>query len=73
MKTFFAGLVNGTAAKFIVAVLTTVGASLPIYYGTAHWVPVAVMIIGALSTYLVPNAPKVATQAPEHLMPPETR
>jgi type IV secretory pathway VirB2 component (pilin) len=74
MKAFFAGLVNGTAAKFVVAVLTTVAASLPLYYGSAHWVPVVVMVIGAVSTYLVPNAKPAAAPAqpavpPEHLMP----
>ena len=49
-------LVNGQASKALVAVLTTVAAALPIYYGTAKWVPVVVMALGALSVYLVPNA-----------------
>lgn len=56
MKAFLAGLFNGSSSKFLVSVLTTVASALPVYYGTAHWVPVVVMGIGALATYLVPNS-----------------
>ena len=50
-------LINGQASKFLVTVLTMVAAALPIYYGTAKWEPVAVMALGAVLTYLVPNTP----------------
>ncbi len=61
MKVFFAGLFNGSASKFLVSVLTTVAASLPLYFGSSHWEPIAVMGIGALVTYLVPNSRPPAT------------
>lgn len=63
-------LVNGEASKALVAVLTTVAAALPIYYGTAKWVPIVVMGLGAVLTYLVPNAPKAAPPPP--VVPPVT-
>jgi hypothetical protein len=56
MKAFFTNLFSGAASKFLVSVLTTVAASLPLYFGTAKWEPIAVMGIGALMTYLVPNS-----------------
>lgn len=49
---------NGQASKALVSILTTVAAALPVYYGSAKWEPVAVMVLGAVMTYLVPNAPK---------------
>lgn len=52
------GLVNGQASKFLVVVLTASASGLTEYYGTAKWVPVVVMAVGAITTYLVPNAPK---------------
>lgn len=57
MKAFFSGLVNGQSTKFLVSVLTTVAASLPVYYGNSRWVPVVIMAVGALTTYLAPNKP----------------
>jgi hypothetical protein len=67
---FFRNLASGVAAKFVVSVLTTVAASLPLYFGTAHWEPIVVMAIGAVCTYLVPNAkPAPAVTPPEHLLP----
>ena len=63
-------LTNGQASKFLVAVLTTVAAALPVYYGTAKWEPVAVMTLGAILTYLVPNAsPDVPAQPPKEETP----
>ena len=56
--------INGQASKFLVTVLTTVAAALPIYYGTAKWEPVAVMALGAVLTYLVPNTPPDPAAAP---------
>ena len=56
--------VNGQASKALVGVLTTVAAALPIYYGPAKWEPIVVMALGALTTYLVPNAPKAPTPPP---------
>ena len=50
-------LLNGQASKALVAILTTVAAGLPIYYGTQKWVPIVVMGLGAVLTYLVPNTP----------------
>jgi hypothetical protein len=50
-------LLNGQASKALIAVLTAVAATLPIYYGDAKWEPVVVMALGALITYLVPNTP----------------
>lgn len=58
MKAFISGLFNGQSTKFLVSVLTTVSASLPLYYGSAHWVPIVVMATGAVITYLAPNVPK---------------
>ena len=49
---------NGQASKALVAILTTVAAALPLYYGNAKWEPIVVMALGALITYLVPNSPK---------------
>jgi uncharacterized membrane protein (UPF0136 family) len=57
-------IVNGQASKALVAVLTAVAAALPLYFGTAKWVPVVVMGLGALLTYLVPNAPKPPIPGP---------
>lgn len=65
---FFSQLVNGEAAKFVVYVLTTVAAGLPVYFGTAHWVPIVIMAVGAVTAYLVPNAKPVSPPA-EHLLP----
>lgn len=47
---------TGQASKALVAVLTTVAAALPVYYGSAKWEPVVIMAVGAVTTYLVPNA-----------------
>lgn len=52
------GLVNGQASKFLVMLLTAASAGMATYYGTAKWEPVAVMGIGAVVGYLVPNTPK---------------
>ena len=49
-------ILSGQASKFLVSVLTAVGAALPVYFGSAKWEPVAVMALGAVMTYLVPNA-----------------
>lgn len=51
MRQFF----NGQANKFLVALLGWVSASLPIYYGTAKWEPVAIAGVSVLMTWLVPN------------------
>jgi uncharacterized membrane protein (UPF0136 family) len=64
-------LVNGQASKALVAVLTAVAAALPIYYGTQKWVPIVVMALGALSVWLVPNAPKPAAVPVTTAQPPE--
>ena len=53
------GLLNGEASKFLVMILTTVAAALPLYYGTTKWEPIAVMVVGAIVGYLVPNKPPV--------------
>lgn len=50
-------LVNGEAAKALVAILTAVAAALPVYFTDAPWLPVVIMVIGAITTYLVPNKP----------------
>jgi len=60
MKQFFTSLGDGTAAKFVVYILTTVAAALPVYFGTANWVPIVIMVVGAISAYLVPNKPAAA-------------
>jgi len=57
MKAFFADLASGAASKFLVSVLTTVAASLPLYFGTAKWEPIVVMAVGAVMVYLTPNKP----------------
>lgn len=57
MKTFLNQLVSGQASKFLVAVLTTAASALATYFGDAKWEPIAVMVIGAIVTYLVPNTP----------------
>ena len=48
---------NGQAAKALVAILTTVAAALPVYFGDAKWLPLVVMALGAITTWLVPNTP----------------
>jgi len=58
MSQFF----DGSANKAIVAVLTAVAASLPIYFSDAKWLPVVVMAIGAITTWLVPNSQPSAGQ-----------
>lgn len=65
-------LVNGQASKFLVSVLTAVAAALPVYFGGAKWEPVVIMALGAVLTYLVPNAPKPggAPPAPVPPVPP---
>ena len=49
--------IRGEANKALVAILTTVAAALPVYFGGAQWLPVVVMALGAIATYLVPNQP----------------
>ena len=71
-------LINGQASKALVAILTTVAAGLPIYYGTAKWMPIVVMGLGAVAVYLVPNqaAPKDVPAPPLPVVsmpvPPQT-
>ena len=52
----FSQFIDGRAAKTLVAVLTTIAAALPIYFGDAKWEPVLVMALGAIATYLIPNS-----------------
>lgn len=49
-------MLKGNASKFLVAVLGNAAASLEVYFGSAHWVPVAVAALTTLGVYLVPNA-----------------
>jgi hypothetical protein len=62
------GLVNGQASKFLVAVLSAVASGLAVFYGNARWEPVAVMAVGAVMTWLIPNAP-----APGQAAAPQVR
>ena len=48
--------ISGEANKALVAILTTIAAALPIYFGDTKWAPVVVMAIGAITTWLVPNS-----------------
>ena len=50
-------MLNGTAAKFLVAVLGAVATVLGVYFGTALWEPAVLTVLAALAVYLVPNAP----------------
>jgi hypothetical protein len=54
----FSQFFNGQASKALVAVLTTIAAALPVYYGNAKWEPIVIMALGAVITWLVPNIPK---------------
>ena len=65
-------LTSGQASKALVAGLTAIAAALPLYFGSARWEPVVVMAIGAVLTYLIPNAPKPAP-APEQAVAPQVR
>jgi uncharacterized membrane protein (UPF0136 family) len=58
--------IRGEANKALVAILTTVAAALPVYFSDAKWLPVVVMALGAIATYLVPNTPPASggTKAP---------
>jgi len=61
MSSFF----NGQANKAIVAILTAVAASLPIYFSDATWLPIVISALGAITTWLVPNSPPPAGQGKE--------
>ena len=52
-------MLNGTAAKFLVAAAGAISTGLTTFYSTAKWEPVAIAGIAALLVYLVPN--KAAT------------
>ena len=54
----FSQFFNGQASKALVAVLTTIAAALPVYYGNAKWEPIVIMALGAVITWLVPNTQK---------------
>ena len=56
---------TGQASKALVAMLTTVAAALPVYYGNAKWEPIVIMAAGAVMTYLVPNSQPPAQSPPE--------
>ena len=58
-------LTTGEASKFLVALFSAAASGLATYYGNARWEPVVVMGIGAVLTYLVPNASKPAQAAPQ--------
>ena len=62
-------LLNGEASKALVAILTTVAAALPVYFGSAKWLPLAVMALGAITTYLVPNSAPPADSQGENQTP----
>jgi hypothetical protein len=51
----------GKYNKFIVAVLTAVSVGVTTFSGTAAWAPTVLAGIGAIVTYLVPNATPVVT------------
>lgn len=53
-------VINGTVAKFLVAVGGGVASALSTYYATASWEPAVVIALTAVGVYLVPNAPKSA-------------
>jgi type IV secretory pathway VirB2 component (pilin) len=54
MSQFF----NGSASKFLVAVMGAVLTGLGTYYGTSRWEPIVAAGLGAVMVFLVPNAPK---------------
>jgi hypothetical protein len=54
----FVKLNLGPYSKFLTAVIGQVLTYATLYYGTNHWVSVAVAIASALGVYAVPNSPK---------------
>ena len=55
---------NGQASKFLVALFSAAASALATYWGSARWEPAAVMGIGAVLTYLIPNAAPPAPLEP---------
>lgn len=55
---------NGTASKFLVAIMGAVSVGLTSYFSSAAWEPAALSAIAAVMVYLVPNATKVPAVTP---------
>jgi hypothetical protein len=54
-------LLDGTANKFLVAVVGAISTSLSVYYGTTKWEPMVLAVITAVMTYVIPNISKPDT------------
>ena len=63
------GLVNGQAAKAIVALIGCVTTLLG-HYSNTWWEPTVVAGLTLLGVYLVPNAPKPPAESQSEVQPP---
>lgn len=60
---------SGPMSKFIAVVLGNTSAALTMYYGTTHWVPIAVEGLTAIAVWLVPNL-TVPSPSTDQVPPP---